>query len=546
MTRVDPPDQPPAPWGRPHLLVLGLSTALGAVLGWALRQRELLLLGDETVYLALSESLAEGHYRDTYLAGTPTHVQYPPGLPAWMLLVRTIAGPDHDILRAANLLLVLLSAGLVADLVRRLAGPWHGVAAGAAIALSPLLLERAGTLYSEPLYMALTVMALWAAQRAEEQPSPRWQVTSLVAALAGVITRIAGVAVLGGLAAGWLIRRQWRLLLAGGAASVAVIGGWLLHAVRGAGQTAVRSYGQDLAARESVAVGAELVRMADNARIYATQIVPTALHVPAIPGTPLDNLAALLLLGGLGMAGLWACARRAPALAASLAAYAVMLCFWVWPNERFLTPVVPLLVAVLVVGAHRVGGLLRRPARGLPLLLLLAVTVAPGLAWAANRARTAGACEAMREGSPLACFPERHRGFLAATEFIRRELPAEAVILGDNPSIIHHLTGRLTLPNRLLWDRDVAPTADALTRLGATHILLGPARSSDAPDRLAAAARDHCGFLATVASFRGAVLLAPRDPADESADACQDIAAFQRLTADLSRVAPAADPDVLR
>src|SRR5690606_14963488 len=96
-------NRPGQPWSRAALVILAAVILLGAALGWAGRARAATLGGDEATYLALSTSLESGQYRDTFLVGNPPHAKYPPALPAWLLVVRTVAGPDLDVVRAVNL-----------------------------------------------------------------------------------------------------------------------------------------------------------------------------------------------------------------------------------------------------------------------------------------------------------------------------------------------------------------------------------------------------------------------------------------------------------
>ena len=86
-----------ARWRAGHLAALAVAVALGLWLGWQERLPEVSTGGDEAIYVALSHSLAQGHYRDEFLIGTPPHAKYPPGNPAWLLLLRTVAGPDLDL-----------------------------------------------------------------------------------------------------------------------------------------------------------------------------------------------------------------------------------------------------------------------------------------------------------------------------------------------------------------------------------------------------------------------------------------------------------------
>src|SRR5690606_37964819 len=137
-----------------------------------------------------------------------------------------------------------------------------------------------------------------------------------------------------------------------------------------------------------VTLASEVLRMLDNARYYLMAGLPTALGVPSVPGTPIDNLFILGVLGGLGLAVWLAVMRRAPATGLSLLTYAALLCFWTWPNERYVVPMLPVILLVLAVGAHRVGSNLFARLVALPALVLVALVGVPGVVAAVSEIRS--------------------------------------------------------------------------------------------------------------------------------------------------------------
>src|SRR5262249_29719967 len=151
--------------------------------------------------------LTHGHYRDEFLRGTPAHAKYPPGTAVWIAGVRQLAGASVDATRAANVLLLCVTAVLLGDALRRLIGPWPGVAGVAVTALPVPLLQSAGTALSEPLFLFLLIAALWAALVADATGRARWAAASVAAGLAAFLTRTAGFTVVAGIVA-WLLWRR--------------------------------------------------------------------------------------------------------------------------------------------------------------------------------------------------------------------------------------------------------------------------------------------------------------------------------------------------
>lgn len=171
-----PPDAPVVveSWAPKQVGALAIVFAVCLALGWMVRLPELGTGEDEAVYLLLSESMASGHYRDEAVLGAPLHAKYPPGTSSWILLVHAVAGSGLDAVRIGNLLLLVLSGLFVADGWRRLGHPWIGIGAAAIALWNPFLLQVSTTLSSEPLFLALSTGALWAALRAATGNPPRW------------------------------------------------------------------------------------------------------------------------------------------------------------------------------------------------------------------------------------------------------------------------------------------------------------------------------------------------------------------------------------
>src|SRR4026209_170496 len=87
-------------------VLLTLAVLVLLVFGW--RGRELLGItsGDDLTCLALSKLLERGSYREDFLVGAPLHVKYPPGYPAWLVVVRGLSGENLDVIRGTNLALL--------------------------------------------------------------------------------------------------------------------------------------------------------------------------------------------------------------------------------------------------------------------------------------------------------------------------------------------------------------------------------------------------------------------------------------------------------
>lgn len=508
----------PGRWEWRHWVVVAVLLAVILGQGWAIR-RPVVSGVDEATYLILSGSLEQGSYRDEFLVGRPHHVQYPPGTPAWLLLMRRVGGSSEDAGRLANLVLVALSALLLGDALRRLGHAWLGVGAIGIVGLNPDLLSYGGTLLSEAPYTALSMLAVWATLRADQRSGRGSAALAVAAATASVLTRSIGVVIVGAVGAWSLLRRRWGLAVALTVAAGAALGGWLWYVSLEAPQTIGASYSKDLA--NASAGLAE--RVITNLKGYSIRSLPQALAIPALPGTPVDNIAWILALLGFGGVGLAVMIRRWPGAALALLGSAVILLIWPWPVRRLLTPLIPLAVAALVLGALAVGQRLRmrhHEALAWALMLVLAAFAGAGQI---SGYRLMQGCDREDPYGPGGCFTAEQRSQMKAGRFARDSLPSDAVLVNARPAAVYHVSGLSTLPLGL-----VVREEDPFAHLRAHRFFVILSREVTLERGPASRAlHSRCHELRVRARFAPAtLLLEPRDTLTAGPDACPALAAF--------------------
>lgn len=523
-------EYPTKSWGWPHQAVLGGLLVLSLGLGWWTRAPEVSTGGDEATYLLLSESLSRGHYRDEFLLGTPPHAQYPPGNPAWVAAIHSVAGLGSGPVQAANLLLLALTSLLIGDAVRRIAGTWPGVAAAGLTALNPALLRASGTALSETPFVFLASLSLWATLRFDGQRRHLWVILTIAAAVGAFLTRSAGLALLGGIGVWLLLRKEWRLAVAHGLVSLAIAGSWFSYTRWAASFDLGLSYGQDLehlAARADAGPHALVRQFASNAAWYAFEGLPWTFGVPGAHGSiPVLVLQGLVLILVVTI-GFVALSRRWPAAAGYFVAAVTILLIWPWREDRLLVPLVPLLITIGFLASSTVLRL--RPTR----LVTIGVVLMAGLVGTAGlfsylRLDRFRHCNRTDPYADRGCYPVERRDFVAAARFIRDSLPPEAVVVTAKPATVHYFSRRQTvrLP-RLLRDEE-RTGALILNRLGADIILLGHLVPIE--ERAATMLRQHCSTLEVRATFSSSTLvLAPKGTAGP-ADACEALERYGSAT----------------
>lgn len=198
------------------------------------------LISDSFQYLAAAQSFAaRGAF--TFPGGDGASApltQYPPGY-STLLAVFILAGVDGLVaMRWVNAALFAVNLFLVGLSVRRVsASAWFGLAGGGLALLAAPLVETHAWALSEPLYLALSLGALFCLDRYLERRRWSWLAAACLLLAAAALTRYVGVSLAAVAVAGalWLGRVSWRkkLVDAGwlAVAGLAPIAAWTLHSL---------------------------------------------------------------------------------------------------------------------------------------------------------------------------------------------------------------------------------------------------------------------------------------------------------------------------
>jgi hypothetical protein len=478
------------------LLVLAVAVVLGSVLTPAPHTG-----GDNAAYLALGYALSQGlGYVELWDPLVLPHTEYPPAFP--LLLAGLMAVGVSSWVTFKMAMAVLVSAALI--LVFGWAGGRRGALAGLGVALLTLLsggwIDASRWILSEPLFLALTFLSLWAGDRgglrweAEEggDRSSAWLLVAGAAALLALLTRSAGLPLVLALAAMFLLARRRTALVIFGATTLVVGGAWGLRALRG-GEGAYQSEFWMVNPYEPALGTIGFLdlpwRLWENLGIYLGSVLPAEWW----PASGLSLVVLGLLLAALALAG-WGrrlLRREVGTAELFLPLYAGLILLWppVWSGDRFALPLYPILLLyageALVAGLARITGARgegspgRQVAKGSPgRLVPLGVVAAGFLALALpavpswlETAGEAGACRARAEADVFRCHAPAVAEFRDAAGWTGRGLPEEAVVLNRKPRIFYVLGGSR---GRIFpFSRDPADLLREADRLGARYLLVG-------------------------------------------------------------------------
>jgi hypothetical protein len=463
--------------------------------------------GDNAGYLTLALALAEGAgYVELWDPDAPLHTKYPPGYPlllAAMILAGATSWAAFKLTSAVGMSLATL---LVFAWAARRVGAWGAGALALLLVLAGGWQDASRWILSEPWFLVWTFLCLWAGDEASARGTwrPRWigwgegrpalegeeprSGTGLWVALAGAGAlmafgvRTAGLPLVLAFLGFLVLARRFRAAAVFGAMAVAVVGGWLLRASRG-GEGAYQDefwlrnpYDPELG---TVGMGGLLGRVWENAVLYVGRVLPGEWWLGA-PGWALAVLG--LLVTGLALWGWVSRLLRAPGGAELFVPlYGGMILLWpsVWSGERFLLPLLPLLLlyagrtlAGLVTevearirtgtdggkgrgrgfgsrgsgaqpgGSAGTGG----PTGGGSRILLALGTLAlalPAIPPTVESAGVAGECRSRVEltGDAFACHGSGFSQFRDAAAWMGRNLGDDAVALSRKPRILHALGG---------------------------------------------------------------------------------------------------------
>jgi 4-amino-4-deoxy-L-arabinose transferase-like glycosyltransferase len=443
---------------------------------------KLYINGDNVDYMNLARGVRQGHL---WSSG-----KYPPLFPMMLAPVQALFGMR---LLPQKILVTFFAGGaiwLLAGVVRRRtdgrSGPWLLFVAATLIPF----VEYTHYVMSEVPFLFLLLAAVTACDRLQDRPAgPHADRGLLMLALwiaAAFYTRTAGVALAVGVLF-WLVlsRRPKHALVLTGLLVVAAVP-WFLHLVTTKGGnpylqqlTRVNPYYPELG---TLTVAGWAQRLGVNARTYLLGLVPIAV-MPARYGSTysppqLQKLhyplwIAIPLLVPFA-AGLWRGLRGSPARRvagvprAGIAADPVtcvtltsllLLCLWpaIWASNRFLVPIVPLLLVIWWGGWYMLEeiGLRCRlgRVRAVVLVLLLFLGVRNLVLY-------------VRE---TRAYPPEWGNYFSALEWIRENTPKDAVIIDRKPGFAEFTAHRkaITFPQ----ERDPVLMMEFFERVGVTHVV---------------------------------------------------------------------------
>lgn len=334
--------------------------------------------GDNAVYLLLGGGIAEGKgYAAFWRADLVSYVKYPPLFPAFIALFMKTAGENLLVVKSAQVLLLCVSALACLLCVNVKKRSLAALVAAAAFS-SYALVFYTGQLLSEVLYVALSFGAILyfeACFQKKDEADDGFFVpcqgsdfkcllmASLLAVMAS-LTRVVGFClvfvIVFFLLKKALQERKRRPRHIGFAASIVFISSlWPIRNLLLSG-TPAGAYGGEIFLKDpyrpwagKVDAADLLGRIIEQAGMYVTEAASGLFLWEDAPGVLLYAVIVLLIPVAVSLVrGL----KKGSPLCAYVALYFLVICFWPYYQERFIVPLLPFLVIMLVEGTAFLGG----------------------------------------------------------------------------------------------------------------------------------------------------------------------------------------------
>lgn len=440
------------------LLVIAASLGLGV---WTFDSK-LSLSGDNAAFIIQARSLAQGQGLSHINSPEPRpSTQVPLGFPL-LLAPLAWAFPD-DWVPMKYLVLALFAPGMgvLYQLARERMGvvPSLAVVAWSVMAgksylthgeagevFGPTLLHYAHQVMSEIPFLTLSLLALWLVDRGVKRDGIRdngWLLGGMACTIWAYYVRTAGISLAAALAAHLILRRDYRRCLLFVGAALACWLPWTLRnqAVGGGGVYLKQLFMVNPYRPEQgwLDLPGLLERMVTHSDRYLKAWPETL--IPSFGGTDTVLHPAPLLLIVLAVAATVLCIRRGEHLLLLYAAfYMGMVLLWPWLGERFLVPILPVVVLLGIWTVLQVRDLLASMGRAGHLAGRLAV-------WGCLAAWLIAHAGGVIRLADYAAddYPPNWQGYYRAGEWLESNTPEDAIVLCRKGSWMHVVSGRKTI-----------------------------------------------------------------------------------------------------
>jgi 4-amino-4-deoxy-L-arabinose transferase-like glycosyltransferase len=449
--------------------------------------------GDNAGYVTLAYSLLKNHaYTELFDPARLPHTKYPPVFPGVLAVLMLLGVRAWAGLKSVAVASTVAVAVLTYLWAHRRLGSLAAAGVALAVALSSAMVYYSHWVLSDPLFLAFTLLSLWALERADGAGAPAevevsdgplgaardrsgsgWLALGVAAAGLAYFTRSAGLPLLVALAAWLALRRRWRALaLSAVGLGVPVLLWWLRSRA-----VAHTGYGSEFWLVDPYNPELGRVGLAGLASRFGANLVGyVGTHVPGgITGTRgvATSVLGVALFAGALLGWIRSLRARIGPSEIFLPLYAGLILLWpvVWSGDRFALPLFPLLFGYAAFAIVGTGGRLGRGTAALVGALAFLMVVLPALkSWTAAVGEASACAAAVRADGPFACYGPRVESFMDAAAWSGANLPDGSAVLTRKPRLFYVESG---VPSRTFPFTDDPHALLALAdSLGVRYVLV--------------------------------------------------------------------------
>lgn len=461
-----------------HGLLLAASLALSGFIVGSVFNPAPHTGGDNAGYIALAHGLLTGGtYSDVFDPERLPHTKYPPVFPGLLAILIALGARTWVALKTTAAVSTVAAVGFTFLWAGRKTDDLGAFAVSLVFALAVGVVYYSQWVLSDPLFVALTMGSLYALTRSESAagngPQGIWLALGVIGVGLAYFTRSAGLPLVIAVLAWLSLRRRWRALAAAATLLGIPMAAWALRG-RGEGVAQyasefwmVNPYDPSLGTVDAAGL---IGRFGANVLSYGTRFLPLGVVGDIGPLLPLAGV----LLSVAAALGWWRHLRDDPGPAELvLPLYAGLVFLWppVWSGDRFVLPVLPLILVYGLASWRSLGARLPAPVwRGLGVVALLALLVPAGIDWRRSVARSSACPSEVVHQDPWACYGPGIRSFMAAASWSGVALPDGAAVLSRKPRHFYLQSG---VPSRAFaFFEDPERHLELSDRLDARYVLL--------------------------------------------------------------------------
>ncbi len=431
-------------------------------------------LGDNANYYILGKALANG---DGFInAQSPTKAaanSYPPGYPAFIATVMTIANDSVETIKYTNGILYFASLVVLFFFFREITNNIHlSFAMVFTMMFHYYNLQYSTWMMSEIPFIFFSSIGLLALTKIDIERAPwksPWFFLMLLSTSFSYYVRSQGIALIGGVGLYYLIHRNWKYMFSYGIGFLAIAIPWYIRGLAFAGSpyTAALKYKDyyDRSKGEMHGIGDWLERIGGNIPRYIESEIPAAIfgHNPNYESP--SYFTGLIIIAFVSF-GIYKMKKFNIVIAGYILATFAILMLWptVWTGLRFIMPIVPLMIFLFFYGIYSLIILLLEKAKVditniskyLPYaFILIAFVYTPRLAELHKAATT-----------PLNPI---YRNYFAMAEWTKKNLNADANIICRKNMLFHLYSGHFA--HRIINSNDEDKVFSDLKNGKYTHIV---------------------------------------------------------------------------